>query len=198
MNSLEQLQELFKRFPGIGQRQAMRFAYFIANARSAYIDDLKKGIDGVRNSVTRCNFCYALTEDILNGKCRICRDTERDQSLLLVVEKEADRERIITSGVYKGMYFVLGGLLPAIETNKSYMRTEELSKRIQTDTNIQEIILALSATPDGERTTHYLQTQLKPQGGDKKISLLGRGLSTGTEIEYSDPSTIESALKGRT
>lgn len=199
METLKKLQQLFKRFPGIGERQAMRFAYFLTNADEQYVRELTEGILALRKNVRRCSRCFALSENIVSGKCPVCNDTTRDASLLLVVEKDADRDRFMQSRTYSGTYFVLGGLAPAIEKDaKQHIRLDELSKLVEEEskTNLREVILALSATPDGDRTEALILVSLGKQ--TVTVSMLGKGLSTGTEIEYSDSETLSHALKSRT
>ncbi len=201
METLKQLQQLFKRFPGIGERQAMRFAYFLATADENYTRDLIEQITHLRKNVRRCARCFALSENIVDGKCPVCNDKTRDKSMLLVVEKDADRDRFIQSRTYSGTYFVLGGLAPAIEKDAStHIRLLELSRLVsaESESTLKEIILALSATPDGERTEALVTLQLQKSETTIPVSILGKGLSTGTEIEYSDADTLGNALRTRT
>lgn len=203
METLKRLQQLFKRFPGIGERQAMRFAYFLATADEAYVRDLTQEITNLRKNVRRCARCFALSEKIINGLCPVCNDPAKDKSMVLVVEKDADRDRFIQSRTYSGTYFVLGGLAPAIEKEASrHIRLNELARLAEEESakGLKEIILALSATPDGDRTEALILAKLGQIAEEKNISLsmLGKGLSTGTEIEYSDAETLSSALRSRT
>ncbi len=203
METLKRLQQLFKRFPGIGERQAMRFAYFLATADEAYAKNLIEEIQMLRKNVRRCARCFALSEKIIEGICPVCADPAKDKTMVLIVEKDADRDRFIQSRTYSGTYFVLGGLAPAIEKDaKQHIRLDELSRLVQSESakNLKEVILALSATPDGDRTEALILASLEPTAKEKNISLsmLGKGLSTGTEIEYSDSETLSSALKSRT
>lgn len=201
MDTLKKLQELFKRFPGIGERQAMRFAYFLATADRGYTQTLIETIESLKLNIKRCSRCFALSEKIINGKCAICSDPKANKNQLLLIEKDADRERFIKSKTYTGTYFVLGGLAPAIENDvSSHIRTKELLDLVSSEISLglNEIILALSATPDGERTNALLKVQLNKKFEDKiKITVLGKGLSTGTEIEYSDADTLSNALQSR-
>ncbi len=201
MDTLKRLQELFKRFPGIGERQAMRFAYFLATADEGYTKNLIETIKDLKANVKRCSRCFALSEKIVNEKCAICNDPKTNKNQLLVVEKDADRERFVKSRTYTGTYFVLGGLAPAIENDvASYIRTNQLISLVSKEVNqgLNEIILALSATPDGERTNALLKVTLNNATEEKiKITVLGKGLSTGTEIEYSDADTLSNALQSR-
>ncbi len=203
MDSLKKLQQLFKRFPGIGERQAMRFAYFVATADEGYARELMESIALIRKSVRRCSRCFALSENISSGICPVCVDPKRDKSMILVVEKDADRERFIQSRTYTGTYFVLGGLAPAVEKDvASHIRIEELARLIKNESQekLTEVIMALSATPDAERTEALLISRIEkmPESTTLTVTILGKGLSTGTEIEYSDADTLSHALKSRT
>jgi recombination protein RecR len=118
----------------------------------------------------------------------------------MIVEKDSDLESVRKSRAYNGKYFILGGLVPIVEKNtKSRVRIEELKKKISGGKEIKEIILAFSLSPQGDHTDSYIREQLKDTA-DKlgiKISSLGKGLSTGTELEYSDNDTLKNALKNR-
>lgn len=202
METLKRLQQLFKRFPGIGERQAMRFAYFLATADDAYVRDLSETLAALRKNVRRCTRCFALSENIQNGLCPICNDPTRDKSMVLIVEKDADRDRFIQSRTYSGTYFILGGLAPAIEKDAaSHIRLDELARLIEKESTekLKEVILALSATPDGDRTEALVVARIhKIPNTPVTVSMLGKGLSTGTEIEYSDADTLGNALRSRT
>lgn len=181
----------------------MRFAYFVATADERYVSDLTESIASMRKNVRRCARCFALSEKIVSGLCPVCSDPARDRSMLLVIEKDADRDRFMQSKTYSGTYFVLGGLAPAIEKDAaSHIRLDELAHLVETESeeSLREVILALSATPDGERTEALALLRLQKMHDEKSISVsvLGKGLSTGTEIEYSDSDTLSHALKSRT
>lgn len=199
---LRRLQALFKRFPGIGERQAMRFAYFVATADESYVRELTETILSARKNVSRCGRCFALSEKITEGWCDICRDPAKDKTILLIVEKDADRERFVQSRTYNGTYFILGGLAPAIEKDvSSHIRTDQLVALLKKEskTGLTEVIMALSATPDGSRTEALLSERIEKElTGAISLSVLGKGLSTGTEIEYSDSETLGNALRTRT
>lgn len=127
----------------------------------------------------------------------IARDENRDNSKLMIVEKDSDLENIEKMSVYNGKYFVLGGSIPVLSKEPTqYIRETELLKIIEKKKdNLKEIILALSVNPQGENTLEYLQKILEKF--NIKISVLGRGLSTGTELEYSDKDTFLSAFDNR-
>lgn len=118
----------------------------------------------------------------------------------MVVEKDVDIEGVEASGAYKGKYFVLGGLMPLIpKKNAPTVRAKELEARIQKN-GINEVIFALSTTPEGDYTARELTQIFKtlPRGESLKVSILGRGLSVGAEIEYADAETLRNALQNRT
>lgn len=134
-------------------------------------------------------------------RCAICSDPERDRTLLMVVEKDADFEAIHRSGTYSGTYFILGGILPTLDKHpESTIRINELLAVVSSESEtIREIILACAVTPESEHTASYVHNALTPLGESHgiTITMLGRGLSTGTELEYSDADTLRYALEGR-
>lgn len=196
-----QLTEIFSHFPGIGPRQAKRFVFYLlgqndsSNKKIAdLIIELKKDI----NSCVRCTRFFS--DNKRNVLCDICRDEGRDRTKLLIVAKDVDLDNIERSGSYEGLYFVLGGLVPILEKNpEDRIRQVDLKKEISRNTELKEIIVALSATVEGDHTADYIRSILKLPTEPRaiKVSVLGRGLSTGTELEYSDIDTIKSALKHR-
>ncbi len=197
-NSIEKLAELFEKFPGVGKRQAKRFVYFLLRKNSLYTKDLSEAILSLKKNIRLCEesfqFFYSERGDTLSP---IARDEHRDNSKLMIVEKDSDLENIERMGVYNGKYFVLGGSIPVLSKEPTqYIRETELLKLIEKKKDIiKEIILALSVNPQGENTLEYLQKHLEQFG--IKISILGRGLSTGTELEYSDKDTFLSAFDNR-
>ncbi len=202
MDAIEKLAEIFKEFPGIGERQAKRFVYFLMSRSGAYNENLSSLITDLKKEVAQCKECFRFF--ILNQKkeklCDICANTNTDTSTLMVVEKDSDLESIKKSRVYNGKYFILGGLVPIVEkTTKSRVRIEELKQALSANKNLKEVILAFSLNPQGDHTDSYVRDQIKDiaQKLSIKISSLGRGLSTGTELEYSDNDTLKNALKNR-
>ncbi|MBU4536741.1 toprim domain-containing protein [Patescibacteria group bacterium] len=149
-----------------------------------------------------CSRFYSKTSHNSN-LCDICIDKNRDTDVLMIVAKDADLTNIERVGNYNGMYFVLGGFVSILEkAPEQKVRIEKLINLIERkikDKDLKEIILALSLNPDGENTIDYVSERLKPLLADKKIKIttLGRGLSTGAELEYLDDNTFESAFKNR-
>jgi recombination protein RecR len=129
--------------------------------------------------------------------CNYCSDTKRDNALLMLVEKDQDLAAIERAGTYKGRYFVLGGVLTL--SGKGAIREKGLLQAIERrlQDGLQEVVLALSATSEGEHTADHVRQLLAPYRDHMKISALGRGLATGSELEYSDAETLRAALTNR-
>jgi len=204
MNSIEKLIKIFSEFPGIGPKQARRFVYFLINKNENYIDELKNEITQLRHGVIACADCkrYFFAQYDEKLLCDICADKSRDNSILLIVSRDVDLENIEKSHPFLGKYFILGGLVPILDKNpEQRIRLKELLALVSrmTSKGLKEIILGLDANSEGEYTTNILKSNLSPitEKYSIKISELGRGLSTGTELEYSDPETIKNALKNR-
>jgi recombination protein RecR len=203
MNPIESLAQLFKEFPGIGERQAKRFVYFLLHKHPQYVSDLSSAIETLKKSIRQCTSCFLFFQSENVSLCETCRNTATDPSSLLIIEKDADFESIKRSKTYKGMYFILGGLVPIVtKETPSFVRTKELLRTIEDRASknvLREVIIALSLNPQGEHTDMYIREILAPlaQKYSLVITSLGRGLSTGTELEYSDSETIKNALRNR-
>ncbi len=203
MNPIDRLAELFSHFPGIGERQAKRFVYFLLLQDQGYLNSLAQTLTEIKKSIGQCSKCYRYFQ--INGQtlCKECIDPARDDSMLLVVEKDADLESIKKSGSYSGRFFVLGGLVPIVEkSTPRRVRIEELKSRIKNDKSagiLKEVILGFSLSPQGDHTDTYVRESIDSLIVNSGVSLssLGRGLSTGTELEYSDKDTIKNALRNR-
>lgn len=212
MDNTEKLIELFKEFPGIGPRQAKRFVYFLLTRNNGYSGELSRLIAEIKSNVMVCQSCFRFfainpkmnvaKNDLKNGICSICLDESRDKNLLMLVSHDVDFENVEKTKFFNGYYFVLGGTIPILEKNpEQRIRQRELLEIVERKTaeNLKEIIIALNYNPEGENTLTYLKQILLPltEKSNIKISTLGRGLSTGTELEYSDSDTIKNALKNR-
>ncbi len=203
MDVIDKLTEVFKEFPGIGERQARRFVYFLMRRNNDYSGNLTKLIAELKKEATQCQECFRffLVKNNSEKLCEICNDPNINASVLLVVEKDSDLESVKKSRAYQGKYFILGGLVPIVEkTTKRQVRIEELKEKIQKESKeLKEVILAFSLSPQGDHTDHYVRGEIQniTQPLNIKISSLGRGLSTGTELEYSDNDTLRNALKNR-
>jgi recombination protein RecR len=202
-DSIEKLSQYFKEFPGIGERQAKRFVYFLLHKNSSYVSELGKNILNLKNNIHQCPSCFLFFQSQKPDLCENCKNPKTDKSCLLIIEKDSDYEYIKRSKVYNGYYFILGGLAPIINKEVlSFLRVKELLNIVEERAKqgfLKEIILALSINPQGEHTDLFLREKLSAliNKYNIKIVSLGRGLSTGTELEYSDSETIKNALKNR-
>ena len=202
MNHLKSLEELFSKFPGIGPKQARRFVYFLLTKDDSYLKELSLLIETLKKDVATCVSCMKIfPKDFSNSNlCQICGDENRDKSILMLVARDMDLEHIEKTGVYNGLYFVLGGTIPILDKDpEKRIRIRKLIDHLSTYEGVKEIILAMNATAEGEHTMKYISDTLSPLVDKKhlKISYLGRGLSTGTELEYSDKETLKNALERR-
>jgi recombination protein RecR len=205
MNPLERLTQQFEKFPGIGARQARRFAYHVLRMQADDANDLSELVVSVRTSVRECESCFRyFTAHRTETICSICSNTNRDHAKLLVVERDTDVQAIEKAGQYDGLYFVLGGLVPLLSAaENSRLRGAKLKELVRfrrTENNLAEVILGFAVNPDGENTARFVESilsEFKDATPPLRISHLGRGLSTGSELEYADPETIKNALQGR-
>jgi len=207
MDNLHRLEEIFCKFPGIGPRQAKRFVYYLLNKPSSAISEFTKLIEEAKRQTSECGLCHRLfigNKSSLSlhpsKSCSICLDTSRDKSTLLIIARDSDFESVEKSGAYKGLYFILGGTIPILDKEpEKRIRLESLLKRVSDWVDLKEVILSLNTTPDGENTADIVKEALQKVLSNKniKISILGRGLSTGAELEYADSETIKNALKNR-
>ncbi|MEK7567934.1 MAG: toprim domain-containing protein [Patescibacteria group bacterium] len=204
MSALEKLTFLFKNFPGIGPRQARRFVYFLLTRNKDYIEELVSLIEEVKKGIKVCDSCRRFFNgNSKSGTCATCNDANRNSELLMIVEKDVDFEAVEKSGGYNGYYFILGGSIPILEKEpEKKIRQKELLKLIEVKLkgqDLKEIIFAFGINAEGENTVFYLTNLLQPIVFDKniKFTTLGRGLSTGLEVEYSDSETLKNALKNR-
>lgn len=201
MNQIEILAQLFKEFPGIGERQAKRFVYFLLHKNPIYVNDLGEAILKIKSEIRQCPSCYLFFQSERSVLCETCANPKTDHTSLLIIEKDADYESIKKSKNYGGMYFILGGLIPIVtKDTPNFVRVNELIKIVEDrfkNEGLKEIIIALSLNPQGENTDTYIRELLNQYDGKIKISSLGRGLSTGSELEYADSETIKNALRNR-
>ncbi|MBP6858400.1 MAG: recombination protein RecR [Candidatus Pacebacteria bacterium] len=202
MDSLHRLEELFAKFPGIGPRQAKRFVYYLLNKSPSYLREFTDLIQEVKKSTSECGQCHRIFfgKDSVGHICSICADKNRDGSLLMIVARDSDFETIEKSGAYRGLYFILGGTIPVLDKEPDKrIRLQGLLEHVSTFKSIREIILSLNATPEGEHTATIVKEAIQKvtESSSLRVSVLGRGLSTGAELEYVDGETIRNALQNR-
>jgi recombination protein RecR len=208
--SIQKLIDLFSKFPTVGPRTAARFVFYLMGLSKEEVNDLLKSIIVLKKNVKMCSFCFnpfepseVLAKEGETNLCKICSNPARDKTLLCIVEKESDLISIEKTKKYNGFYFALGGTASKLKKEEiEKLRTKELIERIKNpakfgipNLKIDEVILAINPTTEGEATILYLERLLKPLG--IKTSRLGRGLPLGAELEYADEETLGSALEGR-
>lgn len=201
MNSkaVNELVALFSKFPSLGPRQAARIIYAITDLPSIEQQKIADLISRLGSEVSRCNQCFWLCKkNATNSKnilCSICGDNNRAKNLIMVVEKDADLETIERTKLWSGAYHVLGGTFDPLENEETQrLRVKQLYMRVKKLPST-EIVIATSATKEGDLTAVYLTRILEPL--KVKITRLGRGLSSGNELEYVDEHTLKNALENR-
>ena len=194
---IEQCIQLLAKLPGLGPRQAARLVYHLFDEKKEYRDMLAKNILSLAE-VKRCAECFQAHEG-QNTLCLLCMGSARDASRIMVVEKDMDFSNIERAGIYDGLYYILGGAIsPLRPKSQEKLRLRELYNRLSKANGVKEVILATSATPEGDHTARYIEQILEPfVKKNLKITRLGRGLSTGSELEYSDAETFKSAYLNR-
>lgn len=205
MSDIDRLIRIFQEFPGVGVRQARRFVHHILTLPEAERTELAHKITELRSSVSQCVSCrrYFTNYQSQTALCKICDNTARNHQTILVVAHDSDIDAIEKSDIYNGIYFVLGGTVPLLKQKDSTILrgrqlTESIKNKLETN-ELEEVILGFPYNPDGENTARYVRTLLTPLLEDTTctITQLGRGLSTGSEIEYADPDTISYAITNR-
>ncbi|MFZ2167839.1 MAG: toprim domain-containing protein [Minisyncoccia bacterium] len=194
---IDELARALAKLPGIGPRQGKRFVYHLLSAPASERTKLAELLISLGTSVRQCPECLRFYNGTTAVICNYCSDDKRDDTQLLIVEKDQDLSALERAGTYKGRYFVLGGVLTL--SGKGAIREKELVKAIEKrlQNGLKEIVLALSATSEGEHTADRVRALLAPFRDHLKISALGRGLATGSELEYSDAETLRAALTNR-
>lgn len=196
MDSIEQLTSLFERFPGIGPRQAQRFVQFLLRSSPSVRRALVEAVQSLGGSVRQCSQCMCFSSS--DAKlCSMCSNRERDPKFLAVVASDTDIAALERGGTYRGYYFVLGGTVSLASEKSNGLRIKQLIASIPARPGLAEVILAFPANPEGDATAIQVREKLQQEEPSLKITSLGRGLSTGSELEYADPETIKSALESR-
>ena len=192
IKSVENLINEFRKLPGIGPKSAKRIVFFLLKLSHSDILKFSRNLIEMKEKVKFCSQCYSLTEEDI---CHICRDQSRDRKKICIVEEVSDVIIIEKTGEYKGLYHILGGLLSPIENvGPEEIRVPRLLERVKAN-NIEEVIIALNPTVEGESTAVYLKKILVPFG--VKVTKLASGLPVGGDLEYADEITIGRAISDR-
>lgn len=214
---IQNLINLFTKLPGIGPKQASRFVFYLLKEDQNNVNKLADSIKMLKEAVKFCGQCFKsvevgsrintnLTANDTNASandtnilCEFCKDEKRDKKIILVVEKESELQNIEKTKKYNGLYHVLGGIVSPLDSSApAKLHLKDLFERIKklsADGQKVEVILATNPTTEGDTTALYIERILRPL--EVKISRLGRGLGTGSELEYADEITISNALVNR-
>lgn len=200
---IQKLIDLFIKFPGIGPRQASRFVFHVLR-EEGLAEDLRASLQKLQDGVASCKLCFRSIEKGKGDFCAFCASAQRDKYTVAVVEKESDLQNLERTGALNGLYHVLGGTISPLDPNSTKnLHLKEFHTRVKNLLEKEgkcEVILATSATTEGDTTALYIERVLEPLKKHHpgfKISRLGRGLSLGSDLEYADEVTLKSALTNR-
>jgi len=197
--ALEELIEQLSRLPGLGRKTATRLALFLLRQEDEFVQDLARALLALKASLKFCSLCHNFTDQ---DPCPRCSDPRRDRSLICVVETPGDLLALETSGLFGGLYHVLGGALaPLAGVGPEDLKIEELLRRVEaggadeSQPRIREVLLATGSSPEGESTAVYLAGRLKALG--VAVTRLARGIPLGVDLEYVDSATLRQSFEGR-
>ena len=196
MNNISEIEELIKlisKLPGLGPKSAKRIVLKLINNRDELVKPMANSLAQVYKNVTRCNSCGSLKSN--SAGCINCETNKDKYNKICVVEDIADQWSIENSNIFQGYFHILGGNISSVGQRKEDLLINSLVERVSKE-NIEEVILATSATVEGQTTAYYIQDSLKKT--KVKITKLAQGLPVGGEIESLDDGTLFSAFKNRT
>ena len=189
---IEKLIKIIAKLPGLGQRSAKRQALFLMKRKEAVLIPMIEIMQNVADNIKTCKICGNFDTDEI---CSICKDTKKDSSLLCIVQDVADLWAMERSSYFKGKYHIIGGLLSALDgIGPDSLNIKTIFERIEKE-KIEEIIMALPLTVDGQTTAHFIINKLKDY--PVKVTTLAHGIPMGGELDYLDDGTIETALRNR-
>jgi len=197
--ALEDLIERLSKLPGLGRKTATRLSLFFLRQPEDEVRALAQALVEVKDKIRFCSRCHNFTDE---DPCSRCRDPRRDRGLVCVVETPGDLLALDASGLYQGLYHVLGGALaPLAGVGPDDLKIEELLRRVDESgldgeqTRIREVLLATGSSPEGEATSTYLAARLKERG--VSVTRLARGIPIGVDLEYVDGATLRQSLENR-
>lgn len=189
---IEEAVAAFATLPGIGKKTALRLVLHLIQQDKETSTSFAEAIVRMRENIRECKKCHNLSDTEL---CTICADQRRDEKVVCVVENIRDVMAIEETGQYRGLYHVLGGVISPIEgVGPEALHIDSLGQRVEEE-GVEEVIMAISPTIEGETTIFYLSRQLKPLG--VRISTIARGVSFGGELEYADELTLGRSIVAR-
>lgn len=199
--------DLLMKLPGVGPRQAARFAFFMIKDSNGFIDEFITCLHEMQTTIATCSQCYRAMEkhtDAAIKYCGLCQDARRNPAIITVIEKESDLQNLERTGAYQGLYHVLGGVISPLDSDSpKKLHIRDLYNRVVALLNQQqqvELILGTNPTTEGDMTALYIErtfVPIKEKSSQFIISRLGRGLSLGSELEYADEITLKNALMNR-
>tara|TARA_X000000368_G_C23019026_1_gene707117 strand:+ start:469 stop:1074 length:606 start_codon:yes stop_codon:yes gene_type:complete len=192
ISEIEELVKLIAKFPGLGPKSAKRIVLKLINNRDEIMKPLANALVNVYKNISRCNICGTLKSNSLG--CNNCENNKEKFNKICVVENIADQWSIENSSIYKGYFHILGGTISSSGKRKEDLLINSLVDRVKTG-DIEEVIIATSATVEGQTTAYYIEDSLKKT--NVKVSKLAQGLPVGGEIESLDDGTLFSAFKNR-
>tara|TARA_Y100000996_G_scaffold370827_1_gene318699 strand:- start:2477 stop:3079 length:603 start_codon:yes stop_codon:yes gene_type:complete len=194
INEIEDLIKLISKLPGLGPKSAKRIVLKLINNRDELIKPLAKTLAEVYKNISRCKICGILKSSSVDCSYDNCRVIQKKYNQICVVENIADQWSIEDTNIFKGYFHILGGTISSVGQKKNELLINSLTERVNKE-KIEEVIIATSATVEGQTTAYYIQDSLKDTG--VKITKLAQGLPIGGEIESLDDGTLFSAFKNR-
>jgi len=194
--AIQNLIDSFEKLPGIGPKTAQRLTFYLLHVPQTELDKFSLSLQNLKKDTVLCSICFTIGE---RNPCDICDDSNRDRSIICVVEQPLDVLAIEKSRQYNGLYHVLHGKIdPLNNIGPDEIYIKQLFNRISShESPITEIILATNPTMEGEATAMFISKQLKAQSSKLKVTRIGRGLPTGADLEYADELTLQKAMEGR-
>ncbi len=200
--SVEKVISIFERLPGIGPKSAARMAYFFLRAPENRSEELANALLEMKQKTVTCKKCFNIAD---SDPCNLCGNSNRDKSKICVVEDPLDVVAFEKSGVFNGVYFVLGGVVSPVEgIGPEQLRMKELRERLEQDSVEKELEVVIATNPsiEGEATASYIVDMIKKImekgiGQRIEVSRLAMGLPTGADLEYADRLTLKRAIDGR-
>jgi recombination protein RecR len=190
--SLERMINEFSKLPGIGPKSAQRLALYLLKKDNIDLNNLSEAVNNLKQGVTFCSNCHNMAD---TDPCNVCTDTNRDQTLIAVVEEPLDALALDKADQFKGVFHVLGGVLNPMEgIGPAQLNIDSLKDRISRQ-NVKEVIIATNPTLEGETTAMHISKMLKDSG--VIVTRIARGLPMGGDLEYADEITLSRALEGR-
>jgi recombination protein RecR len=193
--AIQDLVESFEKLPGVGPKTAQRLTFYLLHVPEYELEKFADSLTNLKKGTVICSNCFTVGE---KDPCEICEDSQRDQSIVCVVEEPLDVMALERGGKYKGVYHVLHGRIdPLNNIGPDEIYIKQLIDRVSGSSQIKEVILATNPTMEGEATAMFIVKQLRNSVPDVKTTRIGRGLPIGADLEYADEVTLQRAMEGR-